>query len=219
MKGFVYILVLGFGITISGCNSLEEEYQIPSQDFSKAMELKDTESGSLFGQIVFPSEYTQRSLTFTVDGRNFVTMPDGRFLVESIPTGEHRLVVSVKGYESINKAFSVSEEEPTAAGIMKLEMARGKVIGRLVNEKGQSAQEIPIKLAPLGGLAVSDNDGIFQFIGVNSGPHVLKITDSKFFTFDRSIQIEQGEIRNLGNIKVFRRTLPIIQQTARFIGE
>ncbi len=92
-----------------------------------------------------------------------------------------------------------------SAGKMALRMARGKVVGRLVRESGESAPEVDVVLSPMRDMARTDRDGIFQFIAVNRGDHVLRITDDRFFTYNRNFSMGSGEQLNLGNIQVFRR--------------
>lgn len=192
-------------LLLAGCGDLPDEYRLPTQEFAKILELDGRDSGTLFGRILFPSAYTQRSVRFSLSDRTFVSQPDGRFVVENIPVGNHKLFIQVKNYEPISQAVAIGKEAAVQAGPWRLKLARGKVIGRLVGENGKSAPNVEMRLVPLGGLAKTDSDGIFQFIGVNSGNHTLRVMDSQFFTYNRQFSLYKGEQRNLGNIKVFRK--------------
>ena len=192
-------------LLLAACGGVPDEYRLPSQEFAKVLELNGRESGTLYGRILFSSAYTQRSVRFTLGGRTFITQPDGRFLVELIPAGSHKLSILVKNYEPISQEIRINGEIPVEGGTWRLKMARGKVIGRLVAENGASASDVEMRLLPLGELAKTDADGIFQFIGVNSGQHVLRVMDSQYFTYNREFSLNIGEQRNLGNIKVFRK--------------
>ena len=196
---------LALALLLSACGNVPDEFRLPPQEYVKVLELNGRESGGLFGRILFPSAYTQRSVRFSLDDRTFITQPDGRFLIEGIPAGTHELTILVKNYEPIFQQFVIDRSEAVQAGPWRLKMARGKVIGRLVVENGDSAANVQMRLMPLGGMAKTDGDGIFQFIGVNSGSHLLRVTDSRFFTYNREFSLSKGEQRNLGNIKVFRK--------------
>lgn len=205
MKKILSFVPIGIILLLTACDGVPDDYRLPPQEFTKVLELNGRESGTLFGRILFPSAYTQRSVRFTVGGRTFITQPDGRFLVESIPVGSHRLSILVKNYEPITQDILINGENAVQSGPWRLKMARGKVIGRLISENGKSTPGVDMRLLPLGEMAKTDADGIFQFLGVNSGSHVLRIMDSQFFTYNREFKMDKGEQRNLGNIKVFRK--------------
>lgn len=205
MKRVSLFVALGMACLLASCESGPEGYQIPPQSFAKPLGDGGAERGTFFGKILFSSEYNQRSVVFQIGGRSFVTQPDGRFVVEEIPVGEHWLKAQAKGYEPIAHRFVVKKGRYLHAGDLALRMARGGVVGRLVSETGQSAAEVSVKLAPTGDLAHTDRDGIFQFIAVNKGDHILTISDDQFFTYKRNFSLASGEQRNLGNIQVFRR--------------
>jgi hypothetical protein len=56
---------------------------------------------------------------------------------------------------------------------------------------------------PDDGLAVTDGDGIFQFLGVSAGDHTLKVKDPRFFAGNQHFSLSSNELRNLGNIRVY----------------
>ena len=205
MKKILSFVPMGIILLLTACGGVPDEYRLPPQGFTKVLELDGRESGALFGRILFPSSYTQRSVRFTLGGRTFISQPDGRFLVESIPVGSHHLSIQVKNYEPITQDIVINGEDAVQSGPWRLKMARGKVIGRLVSENGKSAPGVDMRLLPLGEVARTDADGIFQFLGVNSGSHVLRVMDSQYFTYNREFKLDKGEQRNLGNIKVFRK--------------
>ena len=213
MKKHIFSFILAI-LLLVGCDDLSSEYRLPTQEFAKVLELDGRLAGRLFGKIVFPSAYTQRSVRFSLSGRTFVSQPDGRFVVENIPVGEHKLFIQIKNYEPIVQAVMITEEGMEQLGPWRLKLARGKVIGRLVGENGKSAARVKIRLVPLDGWAQTDSDGIFQFIGVHSGKHILRIMDEQFFTYNRQFNLDKGEQRNLGNIKVFRKVDFNLSRTA-----
>ena len=197
-----------------GC-SKNDAFDIPAQNFKAGFQTGVSETGRLTGTILFPSAYSQRTLSFTVDDRKFITQPDGRFLLEGLPVGQHRIVVVVKGYEPLVQSFTVGEDKITQLSSMKLSIARGRLLGRLVNEKGISAKDVAVRLEPQGGFVRTDSDGIFEFIGIHSGDYKLQVADTKFFTYDRAISLNSGEERDLGNIQVHNRVQMPVQSTAR----
>jgi len=218
MRGLSFILLIILSVLMTACDSTPEEYRIPGQAYVRALESVEGDTGSIYGKLLFPSEFSQRSLTFSLNDRSFYTMTDGRFRVEEIPFGEHTLTVLSKGYEPIQLKIRVGEK-PLNMGALQLKMARGQVIGRLVDGSGKSAANIRVLLMPNGGVSVTDGDGIFQFIGVNRGDHTFTLKDKQYFTFNRTVQVQTGERLNLGNIKVFPRAQPPVQNTARMPGE
>ena len=186
-------------------NPLGNSAEVPSQSFGNPIQSIGENSGGMAGQILFPSEYTQRSITVKLDGRPFVTHPDGRILIDWVPHGSHLLTVRVKGFEPIEREIEIAPDQILRLPSLRLELARGKVIGRLVWESGKSASDIALRLSPMGGITASDNDGIFQFIGVNSGEHLLQIEDGDFTAVLKPFQLKPNESVNLGLIQVERR--------------
>jgi len=204
---------------ITGCSNKNNESQVPVQDYASGYESQDSQTGDVIGSLRFPSEYNQRSLKFTINKRAFFTQPDGRFHLENIPVGQYRLIAVVKGYEPVKKTFTIAADQTVVLKSLPLAIARGRVVGRLVAESGQSASDVKVQLAPQGGLAMTDNDGIFQFVGVPTGDYKLQVSDKKFFTYDRKITMESGKIQNLGNIEVHPRVQLPIQRTARMADQ
>ncbi len=207
-------MLCGVTLLLAACDEGAQEFRIPAQNYARVLELNGREAGKLHGKVVFPSAYAQRSVRFTLGERRFVTEPDGRFLIEDVPTGEYPLYIRVKSYEPVKMTVVVQHGKASSAGKISLRMARGKVIGRLVSENGRSAAEVGVRLSPLGDLARTDDDGIFQFIGVQSGDHNLLIADPQYFTYKRKFTLDSGEHRNLGNIKVFRKARAPVSRTA-----
>ena len=205
MRRILSFLLVGLVWILSACDGVPDDYRLPPQEFAKVLELNGRDAGSMYGRVLFPSAYTQRSVRFSLGGRRFVTQPDGRFLIERIPAGAHTLNIQVKNYEPIVHQLAIAGDGAVEAGPWRLKMARGRVLGRLVGDDGKSAMDVAIRLSPLGDLTKTDGDGIFQFIGVNSGDHTLAVTDPQYFTYNRDFSLSIGEERNLGNIKVFRK--------------
>lgn len=219
MKGISAVCLLGFVLVLQGCDGRYRDYHIPAQAYGPAGQAASGKTGALLGRVTFPSDYAQRSITITLDKQAFTSHPDGRFRIEDVPTGSHQLSVRVKGYENLARVVEILPGEPTLVEELRLRNARGFVFGRLVDDDGQSAPDVALNLYPSGGVAVTDNDGIFQFIGVNSGIHTLRITDPRFFTYDRAVRVHSGERQNLGNIEVFPRVDSPVKRTARLNGE
>ena len=214
MNRRISFLLCGVSLFLAACDEAAQEFRIPVQNYARVMELDGREPGRLHGTVVFPSAYAQRSVRFSLGERRFVTEPDGRFLIEKVPAGEYPLYIRVKSYEPIQRTVVVPAGQAAFAGRIILSMARGKVIGRLVAENGRSAAEVGVRLTPLGDLARTDDDGIFQFIGVQSGDHSLLIADPQYLTYNRKFTLNSGEHRNLGNIKVFRKARAPVSHTA-----
>jgi hypothetical protein len=196
---------LAIGAALSSCNSAPGTEEVPSQDYASLPQVLGHETGSLSGQIRFPSEYTQRSVTVQLGDSSFVTHPDGRFRITRIPAGPHRFAVRVKGFEPIEQELKVFPEQNLGLTPMRLALARGQVLGRVVFVDGQSASQLPLRLDPMGGITQSDHDGIFKFVGVYSGEHALTIEDKRFYTKAVTFRLNGNESRNLGIVQVFRR--------------
>ena len=158
------------------------------------------------GQILFPSEYAQHSIRFELDDVTFVTHPDGRFRITNVPAGAHKLDVRIKGYEPVQAAVTIVDGQTMALEAVRLKEARGKVIGRLVQDKGHSAEGVELHMVPDDGVATTDGDGIFQFLGVSAGNHTLMVKDPRFFAGNQHFTLSSNERRNLGNIRVYKQT-------------
>ena len=192
-------------VAIAACERVIGMEDVPSQSYNTLLDALGEDWGSLRGQIFFPSEYTQRSVAFRVDDQQFVTHPDGRFHILRIPSGSHRFAVSVKGFEPVDNEIAVATDEDNRLSDVRLALARGQVIGRLVFLDGNSATGLQLRLEPNGSRTASDGDGIFQFIGVNAGEHTLEIEDPRFYTKTLKFRLAHSESRNLGKINVFLR--------------
>jgi len=179
---------------------------IPAQFYSAHLAERDVKTGSVSGIVSFPSEYSQRSTTFELSGKTFVTTPDGRFTVERIPPGKYLFSVNVRGYDPYQTTISIVAGRNKGLKGITLRMARSKVAGRLVHPDGTSAQGITVMLSPNGGTAITDKDGVFQFMGVPTGNHTLQISDSRYMATSRMIvTVKPAKHLNLGVISVIRR--------------
>ena len=201
----IFLAWIALATALSGCERVSGMEEVPAQTFATLPEVLGRETGSLAGQVFFPSEYTQRSVSIRLDGNTFVTHPDGRFFVTRIPAGKHVLSVQVKGFEPIERKVEVLPDKTGAVGEVRLALARGTVLGRLVFLDGASAQQLPVRLEPMGGQTTTDSDGIFKFIGVSTGQHQLLIEDPRYYTKALTVKLKPSETRNLGIVNVFRR--------------
>lgn len=195
------LLLFAALLAAAGCQPARDSADIQAQPYTSRLNLLGKTSGGLSGRIVFPSEFTQRSATFFIDQVRFATLPDGRFRVSDIPGGRHQMRVMIPGFEPVALEVEVSGGE-VALKPIELRMARGKVIGRLVDEQGKSAPGITVRLAPHGGATYTDQDGIFQFLGVGPGELTLRVDDPYFTPQPQRFVLERGEQRNLGNVRV-----------------
>jgi hypothetical protein len=200
--------------TVLGCNRASEFTDIPAQAYTSRLNLLGKGGGTLTGRLVFPSEYTQRSVVFYVDDVKFTSQPDGRFHVASVPLGAHVVRVQMQGFEPVTAPVRVDDNQEARVGVLKLRMARGVVIGRLVDPQGRSASGVPVALKPHGGSTHTDQDGIFQFMGVGPGDLTLAVADPYFTERGMQFRLSQDERRNLGNIPVGRATASVSSRTA-----
>jgi hypothetical protein len=202
----VLLLAVVCALAFGGCDLSGGGGDVPAQSYVNGLTAVLSSTGDLRGQILFPSEYAQHSIRFALDQVTFVTHPDGRFHIAHIPAGDHWLDVRAKGYEPVRLPVAVSEGQVLSLTALRLKEARGKVLGRLVLDKGSSAEGVELHLVPDDGLAVTDGDGIFQFLGVSAGDHTLMVKDPRFFASNQHFKISSNERRNLGNIRVYRQT-------------
>lgn len=191
---------------LAACDTGGDSGDIPAQSYVNGLTAVISDTGDLRGQILFPSEYAQHSIRFALDEVTFVTHPDGRFRVSHVPAGDHWLHVHIKGYEPVRRAVVVAKGDALVLPPLRLVEARGKVLGRLVSDQGRSAEGVEVRLVPDDGVAVSDGDGIFQFLGVGAGDHTLVVKDPRFFAGNQHFSLTANERRNLGNIRVYRQT-------------
>lgn len=191
---------------LAGCNSSASG--VPAQGYLTWLEAFGRTTGAVHGRVRFPSEYTQRSVTLTLDGETFVTHPDGRFRITRLPAGTHELSVQIKGFEPAVRRFSIHGDAFRRLEPLQLRLARGRVVGRLVYPDGRSAADLPLRLRPLGGETRSDGDGIFTFVGVHAGEHTLLIDNRRLAAKVKSFRLAQDEYRNLGIIRLKRPAGP-----------
>lgn len=203
--GKILLGLVAIPALFSGCEPGSGTEEVPAQAFATLPEVIGHETGSLAGLVLFPSEYTQRSVSIRLDANTFVTHPDGRFQITRIPAGKHRLSVQVPGFQPMVQDVTVAVDETATVKPFRLALARGVVLGRLVFLDGGSAAELAVKLAPAGGQTRSDHDGIFQFVGVSAGRHELLIDDARYYTKSVALELGPNEKRNLGIVNVFRR--------------
>jgi hypothetical protein len=206
MSKFNVLLAACLALLFAGCNLGGQGADIPAQTYVNGLTAVVSATGDVRGQILFPSEYAQHSIRFALDDLTFVTHPDGRFRVNNVPAGDHRLDVHITGYEPLRLPLHVQDGAMVALEPLRLLEARGRVLGRLVLEKGRSADGVEVHLVPDEGVAVTDGDGIFQFLGVSAGDHTLMVKDTRFFAGNQHFKLASNEQRNLGNIRVYKQT-------------
>ncbi|HKI96953.1 MAG TPA: carboxypeptidase regulatory-like domain-containing protein [bacterium] len=206
MKKFAIAFALLGTVVFVGCDLGAGGGDMQAQSYVNGLVAFVTRTGDLHGQILFPSEYAQHSIRFALDDVTFVTHPDGRFRITNVPAGEHQLQVRIKGYEPVALPVQVAQGEELKVQPVRLVEALGRVVGRLVRDKGGSAEGVEVRLVPDDGVAVTDRDGIFQFLGVSGGDHTLQVKDPRFFASNQHFSLTNNERRNLGNIRVYRQT-------------
>lgn len=207
-------LAMALLLLLAGCSRPAETHGVRAQQYGRLFEHVGVDTGAIYGRILFPSAYLQRSALIQLDGRSFVSNPDGRFLIEEIPAGAHEMTLHLKGFEPVRRRIAVAADRYNPAGELHLILARGLVIGRTVDERGRSAVDIPVRLTPTNETVLTDKDGIFQFVGVNAGAHELDIADERYFMPLQRFDLEPGEQRNLGIISVSRVSRPAGAATA-----
>ena len=204
------VLILGMMVLVSmgGCEDKSSHGNIPMQDYVNGIAAFGVEKGDIRGVIKFPHEYEQRSSVFMINGKTFVSHLDGRFWVSNVPQGQYRLEINIEGYDPIVTEMSVPGKGVKELGTLQLKPSRGRVFGRLVEESGQSAVGLSVRLAPTGKMVVTDQDGVFQFMGVSKGNYVVTLQDGVYFTANRHVKLQGNTPENLGNIKIFRQESP-----------
>jgi Carboxypeptidase regulatory-like domain len=196
---------LALAFPLAACDSSPQSSDIPAVRYTSTLNAMGKSSGSLAGQIVFPSAYSQHSTTFYVDDLAFATQPDGRFWVRTIPAGSHQLRVFQPGFDAIVRTVLVHRSELQNVQRLVLHPAWGKVVGRVVNESGESAPGVVVRLKSYGLASATDRDGIFQFLGLGAGDHVLDLDGPGYEPLRREVRLQGNEARNLGLIRVQRR--------------
>ncbi|HUJ76375.1 MAG TPA: carboxypeptidase regulatory-like domain-containing protein [bacterium] len=208
------LCLLSLGL-LAACDHSPGVADIPAQHFTSTLNLLGRGEGSVAGQIVFPSEYTQRSATFSLDRVKFATEPDGRFLVRTVPAGQHTLGVYLPGFDPIERTLEVRNKELANVQRLALQPAWGKVLGRVVGPDGASAAGLQVLLQPYGIASTTDRDGIFQFLGVGAGDHVVAVNAPGFLPLQRPLHLASNEVRNLGILPVQRVLQPAAQTAAQ----
>ncbi len=203
----VAVVAVATGLALlAGCDKSPESPDIPAQRYTSRINLIGKGAGSMKGQILFPSAYSQRSAPFFVNGVQLDTQPDGRFWVRSIPAGEHQLRIYVPGFEPIVLPVRVLAAQVTDAQALALRPARGRIVGRIVTDDGRSAAGAVVRLDPYGLVGAADKDGIFQFMGIGGGEHRLGVQCVGCEPEEWALRLQPNEARNLGIVTVHRRS-------------
>jgi len=201
------LVMLATGLALlAGCDKSPESPDVPAQSYTSRINLIGKSAGSVKGQIAFPSAYSQRSAPFFVNGVQLATQPDGRFWVRGIPAGDHLLRIYVAGFEPIVRPLRVLAAQVTDAQALTLRPARGRIVGRIVTDDGRSAAGAVVRLDPYGLIGSADKDGIFQFLGIGAGEHLLGVQCVGCERGEWALRLEPNEARNLGIVTVHRRS-------------
>ncbi len=204
LAGILSGLLLG----LTGCYGDSEGDAITAQPYSNVLSALREDTGEVSGRIVFPSEFSQHSIRFSLGGIAFVTHPDGRFRITRVPAGEHILQVHIKGYQPLRQRVGVRAGTAQTLPAFSLAPARGVVRGKLVTPKGVNAGGVQVQLDPNGGVNVTDALGHFQFVGVSAGHYDLRINDTRFAGAMHRVTLRENERHNLGIITVFEKSHP-----------
>ena len=206
MKMRLLILAAVFPLVLGACNTDGEQGDVSPQSFTNALTAIQSATGELGGRIVFPSEYSQHSIRFSLGPITFVTHPDGRFHVTRVPTGTYLLRVHKKGYEPVSKTVTIPDGGIARMHPLRMVLARGVVLGRLVHEKGRYAKGLAVRLYPGGGISTTGHNGMFRFVGVGPGEHFVRVMDPQYTAYEKRVVLKPSEKRNLGNITVFQQS-------------
>jgi hypothetical protein len=198
-------LTIAGALWLAGCDKSPESTDIPTQNYTSRINLIGKTSGSLSGQVVFPSAHSQHSTPFYVNGVQLSTLPDGRFWVRSIPAGDHLLRVYVPGFEPIVQAVRIAKNQVTETGGLTLRPTSGRLVGRIVVDDGRSAAGAQVRLEPYGLIGSTDRDGIFKFMGVGAGDLVLAVQCAGCDRQELPVRLQSNEARNLGIVTIHRR--------------
>jgi len=204
-KGAVTFLILlaGGGLLFEYSAQASD---IPAQYYANPLQIRGKPTGSLRGNVVFPSEYNQHSVTFDLSGRTFVTYPDGRFLIERLLPGKYTLNIQMPGFEAVEMTVQVKDAGVVTLKPITLHMARGQVSGRLIYPDGQPAGDIRVRLTPSGTITATDTAGEFRFVGVPSGTHALHVDDPRITLLaPPQVTTRGNENRYMGSIRVQRQ--------------
>jgi hypothetical protein len=202
----VLALAVAGAFLAAACDKSPASPDIPAQHYTSRINLIGKPAGSLKGQVVFPSAYSQRSSPFFVNGVQLSTLPDGRFWVRGIPVGDHELRIYVPGFEPIVRAVRIAGSQVTDTQVLALKPTQGKLVGRIVTDDGRSAAGATVRLEPYGLIRSTDKDGIFQFFGVGGGEHLLGVQCTGCDRGEWSVRLQSNETRNLGIVTIHRRT-------------
>jgi hypothetical protein len=207
-------LAIAGAVLFAGCTKSPESTDIPPQNYTSRINLIGKTSGSLTGQVVFPSAFTQHSTSFFINSVQLSTLPDGRFWVSSIPAGDYVLRVYVPGFEPIVQSVRIGKDQVTQVQGLALKQTLGKLVGRVVADDGRSAAGAVVRLEPYGLIGSTDRDGIFQFMGVGPGEHMLAVQCTGCERQEVPIRLRANEARNLGIVTVHRRADTAVEPVA-----
>ena len=144
--------------------------------------------------------------TFDLPVQGVYTNEDGYFRLYSVPAGGHNMVVTKPAYHDTSALIEVTAGEKTEVTFYIERVAvttpgTGNVAGTVMSQ----TRSVPMVGLTVGveGSSISDltnGNGEFLLIGVDSGPQKLQITANGTIVWEKNIQVPDGQTLDTGFI-------------------
>ena len=118
--------------------------------------------------------------------RSTQTITDGRFMIDSVPTGRAEIRVSLPGYLPAQAEVRVAEDSVTALDVVLVvdgqplptvtvkAKTRGRILGTVVDSVGTPLPGVSVGLVGTRGTTMTDSIGRFEFLDLAPGQYLVE---------------------------------------------
>ncbi|WP_158624971.1 carboxypeptidase regulatory-like domain-containing protein [Corallococcus terminator] len=168
--------------------------------------------GRIEGQVRLSDSAPSQGITVALEGTDTATTTDGqgRFALESVPTGTYSLVASKEGYTAVRQSLEVKATGSSSV-TLSLTRHRGNLQGQVTLDGATQAPGVTVMLEGTSAVTTSTSQGRFTLGGVPTGTYVLVATKAGYTTVRQSVEVTQDATTTV--------TLPLVLSRGDLVGQ
>lgn len=154
---------------------------------------------SLVGHIYSKSGAILNGAKVMCNGFETLTLADGLYLFDDLPSGTYEVTVSLKGFQSESKKISVRDDEVAVLDFhLSAAVGTSKIRGRVYNDSNKPIGDggTVILILPIANrYAPIDVNGYYEFTGLPSGIYTLYTSILEYIDCNIELGLADGELK------------------------